>query len=86
MTPQSFEQNLQQEPLLYRLSNRIRQSLELQDILSTAVQEIRAFLSIDRVKIYRFESDRVWGCASGVDRRATVALPAGPAFSRQRYF
>ena len=58
MTPQSFEQNLQQEPLLYRLSNRIRQSLELQDILSTAVQEIRAFLSIDRVKIYRFESDR----------------------------
>jgi GAF domain-containing protein len=43
MTPQSFEQNLQQEPLLYRLSNRIRQSLELQDILSTAVQEIRAF-------------------------------------------
>ncbi len=61
MTPQSLEPNLQQEPLLYRLSNRIRQSLELQDILSTAVQEIRAFLSIDRVKIYRFESD---GCGA----------------------
>lgn len=57
MDQQSSEQSLQQEHLLYRISNRIRQSLELQDILSTAVQEIRAFLDIDRVKIYRFESD-----------------------------
>src|SRR5579883_85407 len=51
------EQNLQQEHLLYRISNRIRQSLDLQEILSTAVQEIRTFLDIDRVKIYQFELD-----------------------------
>jgi diguanylate cyclase (GGDEF)-like protein len=57
MVQQISEQSFQQEHLLYRISNRIRQSLELPDILSTAVQEIRAFLNIDRVKIYRFEPD-----------------------------
>jgi light-regulated signal transduction histidine kinase (bacteriophytochrome) len=57
MVQPSFEQSLQQEQMLYRLCNRIRQSLELQEILSTAVEEIRAFLNLDRVKIYRFESD-----------------------------
>jgi diguanylate cyclase (GGDEF)-like protein len=53
----SSKRSFQQEHLLYRISNRIRQSLELPDILSTAVQEIRAFLNIDRVKVYRFEPD-----------------------------
>ena len=57
MDQQGFEQSLQQEQMLYGICNRIRQSLELQDIVSTAVEEIRAFLKIDRVKIYRFESD-----------------------------
>ncbi len=57
MVQQSFEPSLQQEQMLYRLCNRIRQSLELPEILSTAVEEIRAFLNLDRVKIYRFQSD-----------------------------
>ncbi|OLP20017.1 diguanylate cyclase [Leptolyngbya sp. 'hensonii'] len=46
-----------QESLLNRITNRIRQSLELEEILSTAVLEIRAFLDTDRVKIYRFSPD-----------------------------
>lgn len=46
-----------QENLLHRITNRIRQSLELQEILTTAVQEIRSFLEVDRVKIYRFDAD-----------------------------
>ncbi len=45
------------ESLLNRITNRIRQSLELQEILSTAVVEIRSFLQVDRVKIYRFAPD-----------------------------
>ncbi|MGG6294094.1 bifunctional diguanylate cyclase/phosphodiesterase [Leptolyngbya sp. AN02str] len=50
--------NLQkQEHLLHRISSRIRQSLELQEILSTAVHEIRTLLHIDRAKIYRFKPD-----------------------------
>jgi diguanylate cyclase (GGDEF)-like protein len=45
------------EQLLHQITNRIRQSLELSEILSTAVEEIHAFLNVDRVKIYRFDTD-----------------------------
>jgi light-regulated signal transduction histidine kinase (bacteriophytochrome) len=46
-----------QGELLHRITNRIRQSLELQEILSATVTEMRAFLDTDRVKVYRFQSD-----------------------------
>ncbi len=45
------------EDLLHRIANRIRQSLELQEILDTTVKEVRDYLGIDRVKIYRFNPD-----------------------------
>jgi len=54
---QPVEQTLNRENLLNRLTTRIRQSLELQEILTTTVQEIRSFLGTDRVKIYRFHPD-----------------------------
>lgn len=43
--------------LLHRMINRIRQSLELSEILQTTVAEVRIFLKTDRVKIYRFYPD-----------------------------
>jgi light-regulated signal transduction histidine kinase (bacteriophytochrome) len=46
-----------QNLLLNRMTNHIRQSLELQEILSATVAEVRSFLDTDRVKIYRFEAD-----------------------------
>jgi light-regulated signal transduction histidine kinase (bacteriophytochrome) len=48
---------LSQGTLLNRMTNRIRQSLELPEILSATVAEMRSFLSTDRVKIYRFHAD-----------------------------
>jgi len=45
------------ENLLHNIASRIRQSLELPEILATATTEIRQFLGIDRVNIYRFEPD-----------------------------
>ena len=45
------------ESLLNRITTRIRQSLELQEILATTAREIRAFLNMDGVKIYRFHPD-----------------------------
>jgi diguanylate cyclase (GGDEF)-like protein len=53
----TVEQGLDRESLLNRLTTRIRQSLDLQEILTTTVQEIRSFLATDRVKIYRFNPD-----------------------------
>ncbi|MDZ7957550.1 MAG: GAF domain-containing protein [Aulosira sp. DedQUE10] len=46
-----------EEGLLYRIATRIRQSLELKDILTTSVAEIRSFLGTDRVMVYKFDSD-----------------------------
>ncbi|WP_233258250.1 GAF domain-containing protein [[Phormidium] sp. ETS-05] len=39
------------------MTNRIRQSLELETILTTTAAELRSFLETDRVKVYRFEPD-----------------------------
>jgi PAS domain S-box-containing protein len=39
------------------MTNRIRQSLELPEILSSTVTEVRTFLKTDRVKVYRFHPD-----------------------------
>jgi len=52
-----WQQTFDQEGLLNRMTNRIRQSLELQEILESTVAEVRSFLSADRVKVYRFNSD-----------------------------
>ncbi|HEY9698740.1 MAG TPA: EAL domain-containing protein [Trichocoleus sp.] len=45
------------EQMLHQITNRIRCSLELSEILMVAAQEIRAFLNVDRAKIYRFDAD-----------------------------
>lgn len=52
-----LNQALTQEILLNRMTNRIRQSLDLQEILSAAVAEIRSFLNTDRIKVYRFDEN-----------------------------
>lgn len=54
---QNPDEPLTQEALLHRIANRIRQSLELQEILTTTVAEVRAYLGTDRVKIYQFQPD-----------------------------
>ncbi|MEO1637580.1 MAG: GAF domain-containing protein, partial [Cyanobacteria bacterium J06631_9] len=45
------------EDLLHRMTDRIRQSLELPEILEATVDEMCQFLKTDRVKIYRFHPD-----------------------------
>ena len=55
--PQSSEPKIAQADLLHRMTNRIRQSLDLQEILTATVAEIRAFLDTDRVMIYQFHPD-----------------------------
>jgi len=48
---------LDRESLLRRIVNRIRQSLELEEVLRETVTEVRSLLGTDRVKIYRFRPD-----------------------------
>ncbi|MDA0674532.1 MAG: GAF domain-containing protein [Cyanobacteria bacterium] len=63
-------QPLDFETLLRRIIYRIRQSLDLEVILSTTAQEIQQFLGTDRVMIYQFHADQsgqvvAEHCASG---------------------
>lgn len=52
-TSESFDQT----GLLHRITLRIRQSLDLQEILEVTAAELRSFLQTDRVKVYRFHPD-----------------------------
>ncbi|MCT7948332.1 diguanylate cyclase [Ancylothrix sp. C2] len=45
------------ERILGSMRERIRQSLNLQEILKTTVEEVRKFLQTDRVLIYQFQED-----------------------------
>ncbi|WP_250123865.1 ATP-binding protein [Chroococcidiopsis sp. CCMEE 29] len=61
-------QQAERERLVAEIAQRIRQSLNLEDILNTTVQEVRQFLQADRAIIYRFQPD--W---SGVVAMESVA-------------
>ncbi|MGA7936507.1 MAG: GAF domain-containing protein, partial [Kovacikia sp.] len=52
-----LQQQFEQQQLIIEISQRIRQSLNLQDILQTAVDEVRQFLHVDRVIIFQFLAD-----------------------------
>ncbi|NET31584.1 MAG: PAS domain S-box protein [Cyanothece sp. SIO1E1] len=53
----ALKQQAEHEQLLGAIASRIRQSLNLQDILNTTVAEVRQLLQTDRVVIFRFEPD-----------------------------
>ncbi|MCW6052149.1 PAS domain S-box protein [Lyngbya sp. CCAP 1446/10] len=53
----ALETKAKQERLLNTIADRIRSSLNLEDILDTTVREIRSLLGCDRVIIYQFRPD-----------------------------
>jgi diguanylate cyclase (GGDEF)-like protein/PAS domain S-box-containing protein len=52
-----IRQQIQQEQLLFSVSQAIRQSLDLQEILATTTREVKDILQVDRVTVYRFNPD-----------------------------
>ncbi|MBD2180479.1 response regulator [Aerosakkonema funiforme] len=48
---------LKREQLVGAILERIRSSLNLEEVLTVAVREVRSFLSTDRIIIYRFNPD-----------------------------
>ncbi|HLO48719.1 MAG TPA: diguanylate cyclase [Kamptonema sp.] len=65
-----LQQQNEQEWLMARMLERIRQSLNLDVILNTTVAEVRKFLQTHRVLIYRFYPDK-----KGVMAVESVAFP-----------
>jgi PAS domain S-box-containing protein len=54
---QTIRQQAEQERLLREITQRIRQSLDLQTIFDTACQEIRQVIQADRVGIFKFHAE-----------------------------
>jgi PAS domain S-box-containing protein len=53
----ALHQQMEWQRLLSEMAQRIRQSLKLDEILTTTVEEVRRFLQTDRVVIFQFEPD-----------------------------
>ncbi|MFN6527628.1 GAF domain-containing protein [Nostoc sp. ChiSLP03a] len=51
---EKLAQIAEQEKALTKISNRIRQSLDVEEIFKTTTQEVRQLLRCDRVAVYRF--------------------------------
>ncbi|MBD2775651.1 ATP-binding protein [Iningainema tapete] len=54
---EALRQQTQQQQLVAEIAQRIRQSLNLEEVLNTTVSEVQQFLSAQRVFIYRFQPD-----------------------------
>ncbi|HAG82483.1 MAG TPA: histidine kinase, partial [Cyanobacteria bacterium UBA12227] len=52
-----LEQSQERQRLISAIALRIRQSLNLNEILNTTVTEVRQFLTCDRVVVYQFAPD-----------------------------
>lgn len=50
----ALQRRIEQEALIGAITNDIRQSLDLKEILNTTVSKVRQFLQTDRVVIFRF--------------------------------
>ena len=87
------QDSLLRENLINRLTTRIRESLEITEILKNTVVEIRSFLGTDRVKIYRFCGDGTGDViAESIEQNKLPSLvglrfPASdiPALARQMF-
>ncbi|MGB3297035.1 MAG: GAF domain-containing protein [Phormidesmis sp.] len=56
-TERQLQRQLDRERLIIQVTDSIRQTLDLNQILRTAVDQVRRFLQTDRVVVFRFESN-----------------------------
>ncbi|MGB3265186.1 MAG: response regulator [Microcoleus sp.] len=66
-------QQLKRERLVNSIQERIRSSLNLEEVMTVAVEEVRQFLSTDRAVIYRFNRD--WSGFIAVESVAAGVMP-----------
>ncbi|MEO0408331.1 MAG: GAF domain-containing protein [Cyanobacteria bacterium P01_A01_bin.135] len=64
----------EQERLIFQVVGRIRRSLDLQQALDTTAREIRHFLRVDRVAIFKFDAD------SHYSQGETIAEDVHPSY------
>ena len=70
---EALQQQLKRERLVNAIQERIRSSLNLEEVMTMAVEEVRQFLSTDRTVIYRFNPD--WSGFIAVESVAEGVMP-----------
>lgn len=75
----NLRQQTERERLVNQIARHIRQSLNLEEVLTTTVADVRQFLLTDRVLIYRLNDDGT-GCAT-----TESVLPEYPAILGQTF-
>ena len=84
----ALQQQVKRERLVNAIQERIRSSLNLEEVMTMAVEEVRQFLSTDRTVIYRFNPD--WSGFIAVESVSVGTMPIlgidinDPCF-RERY-
>ncbi|WP_442949905.1 PAS domain S-box protein [Nostoc sp.] len=74
-TELALKAQAEREQLMRTVAQRIRQSLNLQDILNATVREVRDLLGVDRVLVYQFDSEMIGTImAESVEPGWTVSL------------
>ncbi|MEA5415186.1 GAF domain-containing protein [Synechococcus sp. BA-132 BA5] len=73
---QMAQQQAQRESLLREVTQRIRQSLDLQTIFDTACEEIREVLGADRVGVFRFDENTGFNDGQFVAEAVLAAYPS----------
>ncbi|MCC5662633.1 PAS domain S-box protein [Nostoc sp. CHAB 5784] len=75
LTELALKAQAEREQLMRTVAQRIRQSLNLQDILNATVQEVRDLLRVDRVIVYQFDPEVIGAIvAESVEPGWTVSL------------
>ncbi|MEG3895009.1 MULTISPECIES: GAF domain-containing protein [unclassified Microcoleus] len=69
----ALQQQVKRERLVNSIQERIRSSLNLEEVMTVAVEEVRQFLSTDRTVIYRFNPD--WSGFVAVESVAAGTMP-----------
>ncbi|MEH1969205.1 PAS domain S-box protein [Nostoc sp.] len=74
-TELALKAQAEREELMRTVAQRIRQSLNLQDILNATTQEVRDLLGVDRVVVYQFDSEMIGTIvAESVEPGWTISL------------
>jgi two-component system, sensor histidine kinase and response regulator len=71
----ALRKQIAQERLLNQVTTQIRKSLDLSVIMTTVVGQVREFLELDRLVIYKFEESKVY--SSHFDGFMDAAQPKG---------
>ncbi len=73
---QLLNQQVQREKLLREITQRIRQSLDIEIIFQTACQEIRSLIEADRVSIFKFYPESNFDDGEIVAESVVAAFPS----------